>query len=99
MHGDTTRPPKEDDQDVNTMMSSIGKQDLDLRSRSLAAEAISSALSEGSASPPPLKRAKAHHDSSSHHIGTYAATAVISAMLGGLGTIALLASLPAEYFQ
>ncbi|EPS30066.1 hypothetical protein PDE_05016 [Penicillium oxalicum 114-2] len=88
-----------DDQDVNTMMSSVGQQDLDLRSRSLAAEAISSALSEGSASPPPSKRAKAHHDSSSHHIGAYAATAVISAMLGGLGTIALLASLPAEYFQ
>ncbi|KAJ5266856.1 hypothetical protein N7478_009664 [Penicillium angulare] len=60
-----------------------------------AATAISSALSEAE---PPTKRTKSSHSSSSN-VATYTATAVISALLGGLGTIALLAALPAEYFQ
>ncbi|KAJ5925639.1 hypothetical protein N7454_008278 [Penicillium verhagenii] len=55
--------------------------------------AITSALSEVE---PPSKRVKSSHSSS---LATYTATAVISALLGGLGTIALLAALPAEYFQ
>lgn len=58
-------------------------------------DAISSALSE---SGPPKKRVKSSH-SASGTIASYTATAVISALLGGLGTIALLAALPAEYFQ
>ncbi|KAJ5645093.1 hypothetical protein N7507_011104 [Penicillium longicatenatum] len=55
--------------------------------------AISSALSEAE---PPSKRVKS---SPSSNLATYTATAVVSALLGGLGTIALLAALPAEYFQ
>ena len=58
-------------------------------------DAISSALSE---SEPPNKRVKSSHSPSKAMAG-YTATAVISAVLGGLGTIALLAALPAEYFQ
>lgn len=58
-------------------------------------DAISSALSE---SEPPNKRVKSSHSPSKAMAG-YTATAVISALLGGLGTIALLAALPAEYFQ
>lgn len=58
-------------------------------------DAISSALSE---SEPPTKRVKSSH-CPSKAIAGYTATAVISALLGGLGTIALLAALPAEYFQ
>ncbi|KAJ5709479.1 hypothetical protein N7493_010813 [Penicillium malachiteum] len=62
---------------------------------SQAAAAITSALSEVEA---PNKRIKSSHSSSSR-VASYTATAVVSALLGGLGTIALLASLPAEYFQ
>lgn len=58
-------------------------------------ETISSALSE---TEPPKKRVKYSH-SSSGTVASYTATAVISALLGGLGTIVLLAALPAEYFQ
>lgn len=61
--------------------------------------AISSALSEVEAlseAEPPSKRVKSSHSS---NLATYTATAVVSALLGGLGTIALLAALPAEYFQ
>lgn len=47
---------------------------------------------------PPRKRAKSNHSPTST-AASYTATAVISALLGGLGTIALLASLPPEYFQ
>jgi hypothetical protein len=74
------------------------KVDLETTSQSQVAEAISSALSESSESEPPKKRAKATHDTS-NKLASYTATAVISALLGGLGTIALLAALPAEYFQ
>ncbi|KAJ5155981.1 hypothetical protein N7492_008784 [Penicillium capsulatum] len=59
------------------------------------AEATSSALSE---IEPPRKRVKPNHSSTSK-LASYTATAVISALLGGLGTIALLASLPPEFFQ
>ncbi|KAJ5609000.1 hypothetical protein N7528_009567 [Penicillium herquei] len=62
---------------------------------SQAAAAITSALSEVET---PNKRIKSSHSSSSR-VASYTATAVVSALLGGLGTIALLASLPAEYFQ
>lgn len=75
--------------------------DLETISQSQVAEAISSALSESSVSSesePPKKRVKATHDTS-NKLASYTATAVISALLGGLGTIALLAALPAEYFQ
>ena len=61
--------------------------------------AISSALSEVEAlseAEPPSKRVKSSHSS---NLATYTATAVVSALLGGLGTIVLLAALPAEYFQ
>ncbi|KAF7719709.1 FHA domain-containing protein [Penicillium ucsense] len=86
-------------EDTEPTVLSIEKQVLASTSPSQVAEAITSALSETAISPPPSKRVKAHHESSAHHAGTYAATAIISALLGGLGTIALLASLPAEYFQ
>ncbi|KAJ5492976.1 hypothetical protein N7539_001722 [Penicillium diatomitis] len=86
-------------EDSEPTVLSIEKQVLASTSPSQVAEAITSALSETAISPPPSKRVKAHHEPSAHHVGTYAATAIISALLGGLGTIALLASLPAEYFQ
>lgn len=60
-------------------------------------------LTEGSKSadesnvPPPAKRAKSSQSSSS--LAAYSATAVVSALLGGLGTIVVLASLPPDYFQ
>lgn len=63
--------------------------------------AISSALSEAEEdvkSAPPAKRVKPSPSPAKSLTG-YTATAVISAMLGGLGTIVLLAALPAEYFQ
>ncbi|KAJ5647914.1 hypothetical protein N7490_004286 [Penicillium lividum] len=70
-------------------------QDLSLNTtqQSQVATAITSALSE---IEPSSKRVKSSHSS---NLGTYTATAVVSALLGGLGTIALLAALPAEYFQ
>ena len=88
-------------QDAQILESSVQpseKLDLETISQSQVAEAISSALSENSAIEPPTKRVKATHDTS-NNIASYTATAVISALLGGLGTIALLAALPAEYFQ
>lgn len=51
---------------------------------------------EGEAERPP-KRIKSSLENSS--LVKYSATAVVSALLGGLGTIALLAALPADYFQ
>lgn len=69
--------------------------DLDSFPNPEVVDAISSALSE---SEPPKKRVKSSH-SPSGTVASYTATAVISALLGGLGTIALLAALPAEYFQ
>lgn len=60
--------------------------------QSEAATAISSALSEAEHSS---KRVKTSHSS---NLASYTATAVVSALLGGLGTIALLAALPAGYF-
>lgn len=71
------------------------QENLETIPRPEVVEAISSALSEGQ---PPKKRAKSSHPSSGN-VASYTATAVISALLGGLGTIALLAALPAEYFQ
>lgn len=69
--------------------------DLDTIAKPEVVDAISSALSE---SEPPKKRVKSS-PSPSGTVASYTATAVISALLGGLGTIALLAALPAEYFQ
>ncbi|KAJ5174678.1 uncharacterized protein N7482_000555 [Penicillium canariense] len=74
------------------------KLDLETISSSQVAEAISSALSESSEGERPMKRVKDTHTPSSK-VASYTATAVVSALLGGLGTIALLAALPAEYFQ
>jgi hypothetical protein len=69
--------------------------DLDSIPKPELVDAIKSALSESEPAP---KRAKISHSSSNAVVG-YTATAVISALLGGLGTIALLAALPVEYFQ
>lgn len=69
--------------------------DLDSLPKPEVVDAITSALSE---SEPPKKRVKTSR-STSGTVASYTATAVISALLGGLGTIALLAALPAEYFQ
>lgn len=46
---------------------------------------------------PPAKRVKSSQSSSS--LVAYSTTAVVSALLGGLGTIVVLASLPPDYFQ
>lgn len=73
----------------------VSQPELDTIPNSEVVDAISSALSE---TEPPKKRVKSSH-SSSNTVAGYTATAVISALLGGLGTIALLAALPAEYFQ
>ncbi|KAJ5210572.1 hypothetical protein N7491_010379 [Penicillium cf. griseofulvum] len=60
-----------------------------------ARDAISSALAENER---PAKRIKSNH-STSKTLASHATTAVVSALLGGLGTIAVLAALPNEYFQ
>ncbi|OOQ86508.1 hypothetical protein PEBR_21047 [Penicillium brasilianum] len=88
----------QDAQILESIMPPSEKLDLETISQSQVAEAISSALSESPESEPPKKRVKATHDTS-NNIASYTATAVISALLGGLGTIAILAALPAEYFQ
>lgn len=88
----------QDAQIPESIVPPFEKVDLETISQSQVAEAISSALSESSESEPPKKRVKATHDTSKK-LASYTATAVISALLGGLGTIALLAALPAEYFQ
>lgn len=65
-------------------------------------EAINSALAESEPSEPPSKRIKLSPSPSPSNrtgLASHAKTAVVSAMLGGLGTIALLASLPSEYFH
>lgn len=77
------------------VIGSASQPDLDSIPRTEVVDAITSALSE---SEPSSKRAKTSH-SSSKAVASYTATAVISALLGGLGTIVLLAALPAEYFQ
>lgn len=46
----------------------------------------------------PAKRVKASHDTRGRCWASHAATAVAGAVIGGLGTVALLASLPPEYF-
>ena len=74
---------------------SASQPDLDSIPKTEVVDAITSALSERE---PSTKRAKTSH-SSSNAVAGYTATAVISALLGGLGTIVLLAALPAEYFQ
>lgn len=88
----------QDAQIIESVVPPSEKLDLETISESQVAEAISSALSESPESEPPKKRVKATHDTS-NNMASYTATAVISALLGGLGTIALLAALPAEYFQ
>jgi hypothetical protein len=88
----------QDAQILDSIVPPSEKLDLDTISQSQVAEAISSALSENSDTEPPRKRVKDTHDTS-NNLASYTATAVISALLGGLGTIALLAALPAEYFQ
>jgi hypothetical protein len=63
--------------------------------------AITSALSEAGEETelePPTKKIKPS-PAPPKNLARYTATAVVSALLGGLGTIALLAALPAEYFQ
>lgn len=82
-------PPVSQEPELNTI------------SQSQVVGAITSALSEAEEKPeaePPTKRVKTS-PSPSKNLAGYTATAVISALLGGLGTIALLAALPAEYFQ
>ncbi|OQD76029.1 hypothetical protein PENDEC_c005G03227 [Penicillium decumbens] len=73
----------------------VSQPDLNSIPKVEVVDAISSALSE---SEPSNKRVKSSHSPSNAMAG-YTATAVISALLGGLGTIVLLAALPAEYFQ
>ncbi|KAJ6178651.1 hypothetical protein N7519_009112 [Penicillium mononematosum] len=67
-----------------------------------AKDAISSALAENDSSfaenERPAKRIKSNHPTSKS-LASHATTAVVSALLGGLGTIAVLAALPNEYFQ
>lgn len=46
----------------------------------------------------PAKRVKASHDTRGRCWASHAATAVAGAVIGGLSTVALLASLPPEYF-
>jgi hypothetical protein len=77
------------------MVVPVSQTDLNGLPKAEVVDAISSALSEGE---PSSKRVKSSH-SPSRAMAGYTATAVISALLGGLGTIALLAALPAEYFQ
>jgi hypothetical protein len=75
--------------------------ELDEISQSQVVSAITSALSEAgekSELEPPTKRLKPS-PAPPKNLARYTATAVVSALLGGLGTIALLAALPAEYFQ
>lgn len=75
--------------------------ELDEISQSQVVSAITSALSEAgenSEPEPPTKRLKVS-PTPPRNLTRYTATAVVSALLGGLGTIALLAALPAEYFQ
>jgi hypothetical protein len=67
-----------------------------------AKNAISSALAENVSAfadnEHPAKRIKSSH-STSKSLASHATTAVVSALLGGLGTIAMLAALPNNYFQ
>lgn len=75
--------------------------ELDEISQSQVVSAITSALLEAgekSELEPPTKRLKPS-PAPPKNLARYTATAVVSALLGGLGTIALLAALPAEYFQ
>lgn len=70
----------------------------DLNSYTISSEAkdaISSALAENER---PAKRIKPNHPTSKS-LASHATTAVVSALLGGLGTIAVLAALPNGYFQ
>jgi hypothetical protein len=75
--------------------------ELDEISQSMIVSAITSALSEAGEETelePPTKKIKPS-PAPPKNLARYTATAVVSALLGGLGTIALLAALPAEYFQ
>lgn len=87
--------PESQDAQLPESVVPVSQPELDTIPNSEVVDAISSALSE---TEPPKKRVKSSH-SSSNTVAGYTATAVISALLGGLGTIALLAALPAEYFQ
>ncbi|CAG8910063.1 unnamed protein product [Penicillium egyptiacum] len=82
-------PASQPDSDLNTIPSE-------------AKDAISSALAENDSAfaenDRPAKRIKSNHPTSKS-LASHATTAVVSALLGGLGTIAALAALPNEYFQ
>ncbi|KAJ5290295.1 uncharacterized protein N7443_010548 [Penicillium atrosanguineum] len=90
-----TQDAEQQDAQEAEIIAPASQPDLDSIPKPELVNAITSALTESEPSP---KRAKTSHSSSNTMAG-YTATAVISALLGGLGTIALLAALPAEYFQ
>ncbi|KAJ5154350.1 uncharacterized protein N7500_009789 [Penicillium coprophilum] len=82
-------PASQSDPDLDTISSE-------------AKDAISSALAENvsafAENERPAKRIKSDNPTSKS-LASHATTAVVSALLGGLGTIAVLAALPNEYFQ
>ncbi|KAJ5103688.1 hypothetical protein N7532_004217 [Penicillium argentinense] len=83
----------------NDVQQDVKLAKLDNVPQSEVASAIFSALSEAdTGAEPPQKRAKTTPPMPKNLTGL-AATVVVSAMLGSLGTIALLAALPAGYFQ
>ncbi|KGO66404.1 hypothetical protein PITC_067000 [Penicillium italicum] len=81
----------------------VSQSDLNLETiPSEAKDAISSALAENvsafAENERSSKRVKSNHPTAKS-LASHATTAVVSALLGGLGTIAVLAALPNEYFQ
>lgn len=49
--------------------------------------------------PPPAKRVKTNQPTRAKSLVSHAATAIVGAIVGGLSTVALLASLPPDYFN
>ncbi|KAJ5819999.1 hypothetical protein N7474_005590 [Penicillium riverlandense] len=89
----------QDAQRLESFSSGSRKSSLNTIPEPEVIEAINSALAE---SEPPRKRTKTSPSPSPPNrtgLASHAKTAIVSAMLGGLGTIALLASLPSEYFH
>ncbi|KAJ5753938.1 uncharacterized protein N7511_008091 [Penicillium nucicola] len=86
----------QDAQCPNLLASYSQGTDLNTIASAEVQDAIASALSENE---PPAKRVKSTHSAPSRSLASHAATAVVGALLGGLGTIAMLAALPPDYFH
>ncbi|KAL4943426.1 hypothetical protein BDV06DRAFT_138388 [Aspergillus oleicola] len=87
--------PTNDDVDLPDAQPQTTAADLNSSASQLATVSLSESIKEPEVVERPSKRAKTTHRRS---LGSHAATAIVGAVVGAVGTIAALASLPPDYF-